>query len=107
MISREHFLIILTIEISKLNTLDLLIAVVYFLGEPAEVALQENRIYEIAKRAGGIPAGETNGRRGYTLTFVIAYIRDLALDFSIAAESFETSVPWDRALPLIRNVKHR
>lgn len=80
---------------------------VFVLGETAEVALQEQRIYEIAKRHGGIPAGETNGKRGYTLTFVIAYIRDLALDYNIAAESFETSVPWDRALPLIRNVTHR
>jgi len=79
----------------------------YFSGEPEEVALQEQKIYEIAKKVGGIPAGETNGKRGYILTFVIAYIRDLALDFSIAAESFETSVPWDRALTLIRNVKHK
>lgn len=56
---------------------------------------------------GGIPAGEKNGERGYTLTFVIAYIRDFALEFKIFAESFETSVPWDRALSLCKNVKHR
>uniref|UniRef100_A0A6M2D8S1 Alkylglycerone-phosphate synthase n=2 Tax=Rhipicephalus TaxID=34630 RepID=A0A6M2D8S1_RHIMP len=43
--------------------------------------------------------------RGYMLTFVIAYIRDLGLDFSVVAESFETSVPWDRVVDLCRNVK--
>lgn len=44
----------------------------------------------------GIPGGEDNGKRGYMLTFVIAYLRDLALEYSVVAESFETSVPWDR-----------
>lgn len=41
------------------------------------------------------------------LTFVIAYIRDLALEYSVVAESFETSVPWDRVLDLCRNTKDR
>lgn len=34
-------------------------------------------------------------------------VEDLALDYDIVAESFETSVPWDRALALCRNVKRR
>ena len=41
------------------------------------------------------------------LTYVIAYIRDLALEYSVVAESFETSVPWDRVLDLCRNTKDR
>ncbi|KAJ9597144.1 hypothetical protein L9F63_026967, partial [Diploptera punctata] len=68
-----------------------------FIGDPRDVELQEKRVYEIAAQFGGIPAGETNGERGYTLTFVIAYI----------SKSFETSVSWDRTLSLCRNVKHR
>lgn len=44
----------------------------------------------------GIPGGEDNGRRGYMLTYVIAYIRDLGMEYNVVAESFETSVPWDR-----------
>lgn len=76
-------------------------------GDEKEIEIQEKRIYKVAAEFGGVPAGEKNGERGYTLTFVIAYIRDIALDFCIVAESFETSVPWDRALPLCRNVKHR
>ncbi|XP_014257150.1 alkyldihydroxyacetonephosphate synthase [Cimex lectularius] len=77
-----------------------------FEGDKKNVELQEAKIYEIAKECGGIPAGEKNGERGYTLTFVIAYIRDLALEYYIVAESFETSVPWDQTINLCKNVKY-
>jgi len=73
----------------------------------ADVAAQEQKIYKIAEKYGGVPAGETNGERGYMLTFVIAYIRDLGLEFNVLAESFETSVSWNRTLSLCRNVKSR
>ena len=43
-------------------------------------------------------SGEENGLKGYTLTFMIAYLRDIGLDYQIVAESFETSVPWDRII---------
>lgn len=33
--------------------------------------------------------------------------QDLAFDYGIVAESFETSVPWDRVQALCHNVKHR
>lgn len=68
---------------------------------------KKKKIYDIAKTYGGIPAGETNGERGYTLTFVIAYIRDLGLEYGVVSESFETSVSWNRTLSLCRNVKSR
>jgi hypothetical protein len=45
------------------------------IGDPKDVEHQEKKIYDIAAQYGGIPAGETNGERGYMLTFVIAYIR--------------------------------
>lgn len=73
----------------------------------ATVSASEQRINAIAARHGGIPAGESNGLRGYMLTFVIAYIRDLAMEYYVVAESFETSVPWDRTLALCSNVKRR
>lgn len=77
-------------------------------GNVAEdVAAQERKIYKIADKYGGIAAGEANGERGYILTFVIAYIRDFALEFNVLAESFETSVSWNHALPLCKNVKSR
>lgn len=73
----------------------------------ADVAAQERKIYKIVEKHGGVPAGETNGERGYMLTFVIGYIRDLAFEFDVLAESFETSVSWNRTLSLCRNVKSR
>ena len=33
--------------------------------------------------------------------------QDLGFDYGIVAESFETSVPWDRVEILCHNVKHR
>jgi alkyldihydroxyacetonephosphate synthase len=53
----------------------------------------------------GLPAGEENGQKGYILTFAIAYLRDMGFDYYIIAESFETSVAWDRVIELVRNVK--
>ena len=73
----------------------------------SDVSLQEQKIYKVAKKYNGFPAGESNGERGYTLTFVIAYIRDLGLDYKVVSESFETSVSWNRAFSLCRNVKAR
>lgn len=52
-------------------------------------------------------AGETNGIRGYFLTFMIAYIRDFAAQYKFAAESFETSVPWSKVGALCANVKDK
>lgn len=84
------------------------VATLFFEGQNAtEVANQERKIYGIAAEYGGLAAGETNGERGYTLTFVIAYIRDLGLEYGVLSESFETSVVWSRASSLCRNVKAR
>ncbi|XP_064551908.1 alkyldihydroxyacetonephosphate synthase [Drosophila montana] len=82
-------------------------ATLLFEGEQKDVQRQEAVIYEIAARYKGFPAGGQNGERGYLFTFVIAYIRDFALHQGIVAESFETSVPWDRCSLLCRCVKRR
>ncbi|XP_048779948.2 alkyldihydroxyacetonephosphate synthase, peroxisomal-like [Ostrea edulis] len=96
--------------ITKLKGFDtsrMSVATLLFEGTKQEVAAQEKRVYEIAAQFGGLPAGADNGERGYMLTFVIAYLRDLGFDYYIVAESFETSVPWDRCLDLCQNVKDR
>ncbi|PSN47945.1 Alkyldihydroxyacetonephosphate synthase [Blattella germanica] len=98
------------IYITKIKGFDvnqMCVATLLFEGDPKDVEIQEKKVYQIAAEFGGIPAGETNGERGYMLTFVIAYIRDLAMEYNIVAESFETSVAWDRTLSLCNNVKHR
>jgi alkyldihydroxyacetonephosphate synthase len=78
-----------------------------FEGTRAEVAAQERVVYPLAARHGGIKGGAENGRRGYALTFAIAYIRDFMMDHYVLAESFETAVSWSQCVPLIQNVKQR
>ena len=78
-----------------------------FEGPRAQVEQQQRDLYRIAARHGGMKAGAENGRRGYQLTFIIAYIRDFLMNYYIIAESFETSVPWSHALSLCENVKRR
>lgn len=85
----------------------LCVVTLLFEGSKEYVANLERKVYDVAKTFGGLPAGEENGKRGYMLTFVIAYIRDLGLRNNVVAESFETSVPWSRVLDLCANTKHR
>src|SRR5262249_17062795 len=78
-----------------------------FEGSRTEVEQQEYDVYRIAARHGGMKAGAENGRRGYRLTYSIAYIRDFLMNYYIIAESFETSVPCSNALAVCENVKRR
>lgn len=82
-------------------------ATIVFEGSREEVAAQEKLVYGLAKKFGGMKAGEENGKRGYQLTFGIAYIRDFVMNHYFLAESFETSVSWSQVLPLCENVKQR
>ncbi|XP_055727497.1 alkyldihydroxyacetonephosphate synthase, peroxisomal-like isoform X7 [Salvelinus fontinalis] len=96
--------------ITKLKGFDpqqLVVATLLFEGDRERVLQHEKQVYNIAATFGGLAAGEDNGQRGYILTFVIAYLRDLGMDYCVVAESFETSVPWDRVLDLCQNVKER
>ena len=78
-----------------------------FEGTKAEVERQQADVYRIAAKHKGMKAGGENGRRGYQLTYSIAYIRDFLMNYYIVAESFETSTAWTNVLPLIENVKRR
>lgn len=78
-----------------------------FEGGRHEVEQQQRDLYRIAARHHGMKAGGENGRRGYQLTYSIAYIRDFLMNYYILAESFETSVSWTDALKLCENVKRR
>lgn len=79
-------------------------ATVVMEGSREEVAAQQAALQAIAKRHGGLPGGAENGRRGYHLTYLIAYLRDFALDYYFLSESFESSVPWRNARALCRDV---
>jgi alkyldihydroxyacetonephosphate synthase len=78
-----------------------------FEGARDEVAHQEAVVRRLAKRHRGMRAGAENGRKGYELTFGIAYIRDFVMRLRVVGESFETSVPWSDALALCDAVKRR
>jgi alkyldihydroxyacetonephosphate synthase len=65
-------------------------------GTAREVAEQERMLRLTAKRFGATWGGAENGRRGYTLTFAIGYLRDFMSEYGLIGESFETSAPWDR-----------
>lgn len=49
-------------------------------GTEEQVANSEKKLNSIAAQYGGVPGGAKNGEIGYTLTFVIAYIR-VCIDF--------------------------
>jgi alkyldihydroxyacetonephosphate synthase len=76
-----------------------------FEGTKAEVERQKREVYAIAAKHKGMKAGGENGRRGYQLTYSIAYIRDFLMNYYIIAESFETSCAWSDALAVCENVK--
>ena len=78
-----------------------------FEGSRREVKAQEAIVYSIGRRHGGLKAGSENGKRGYDLTFGIAYIRDFLMNYYILGESFETSVSWSQTLSLCDNVRRR
>lgn len=65
-------------------------------GTRTEVRHQEQVIYGLAGKFNAIKGGASNGKRGYMLTFAIAYIRDFFNKYSVIGETFETSVPWNR-----------
>uniref|UniRef100_A0A8R1XZ63 Alkylglycerone-phosphate synthase n=1 Tax=Onchocerca volvulus TaxID=6282 RepID=A0A8R1XZ63_ONCVO len=74
-------------------------------GTREEVSKEERKLTALAESFNGISGGADNGKYGYRLTFAIAYLRDFAMQYSVMGESFETSVPWDKAMSLCRNVK--
>jgi len=76
-------------------------------GSRAEIAQQKKFVTALGAKHNGMAAGSENGRRGYQLTYGIAYIRDFLMNYYVIAESFETSAAWSDVQPLIRNVKKR
>jgi alkyldihydroxyacetonephosphate synthase len=94
-------------KIKRFEPDKMVVLTIVFEGTRSEVDQQKRDLYRIAAQHGGMKAGAENGRRGYQLTYSIAYIRDFLMNYYIIAESFETSVPWSKALELCDNVKRR
>lgn len=83
-------------KIKRFDLKQMAVATIVMEGSATEVAVQEKLIGELARRHGGFLAGGHNGKRGYNLTFAIAYIRDFMTKLHVMGETFETSVPWDK-----------
>jgi len=96
--------------LSKVRRYDLeqvVAATLLYEGSKAEVEAQRKAVHDIARRHHGMHAGAENGRKGYQLTFAIAYLRDFGLGIHMMGESLETSVPWTEATSLCDRVKRR
>lgn len=78
-----------------------------FEGPKEEMEAKHKEIMALSKKYNGMSGGPENGIRGYLLTFLISYTRDLGFLHDIAAESFETSCTWDKVSPLCVRVKKR
>lgn len=91
----------------KYDPKQLVVATLVLEGSKNEVESNMSSIKKIARKYYGLSGGEENGRRGFFLTYVIAYLRDIAFDYRVLCESFETSMPWKDVLRLCENVKLR
>jgi len=95
------------VNVKGFNPDQLAAVTLVFEGDEVECKNKLKVITEIAARYNGMMAGPENGMRGYLLTFLIAYTRDFACDYQVAAESFETSCPWSNVSNLCSRVKKR
>ncbi|HJM34086.1 MAG: FAD-binding oxidoreductase [Candidatus Marinimicrobia bacterium] len=76
-------------------------------GSREEVEYQQKHVEKLTKKYNGLVAGAENGKRGYMLTFAIAYIRDFMSDYHIIGETMETSVPWSKIHPVCEAASNR
>ena len=72
------------------------VAVFKIEGSEVEVKTQRQNLKNLAKKHGGVLAGESTGKSGYLATMVIAYIRELIFTQNILGETMETAVPWSK-----------
>eukprot|EP01113_Clastostelium_recurvatum_P019459 TRINITY_DN2294_c0_g1_i2.p1 TRINITY_DN2294_c0_g1~~TRINITY_DN2294_c0_g1_i2.p1 ORF type:complete len:654 (-),score=171.81 TRINITY_DN2294_c0_g1_i2:1-1962(-) len=86
---------------------DMCAATLLFEGTKEQVDAEQKLVYKIAHTYGGLVGGPENGKRGYLLTFLIAYLRDYGFDHFFVSESFETSVKAKDVLQVCVRVKER
>lgn len=94
-------------KIKGFDPKELCAATVLMEGTKEEVAYQEATLKKLTKEFGGIIGGSTNGKRGYMLTYAIAYIRDFLADFELLGETYETTVPWSAVMAVMEAVDKR
>lgn len=102
--SLEHFYIL---KVKRFDPRRMAACTLVFEGPRSETRSQQNAVNHLVSKYSGVNAGAENGRRGYEMTYNIAYIRDFAMQHYILAESFETSISWSQVLHLCSRVKAR
>ena len=93
------------LNILRLNPMEMVACTIVMEGTKEEVGGQKKSIFALAKKYKGLSVGESDGKRGYMLTFAIAYIRDFFNKYHVLGETFETSVPWNKIHQLIQAVQ--
>jgi len=76
-----------------------------FEGNEAWAKSSHAQIVKLKKSFGGLVGGPENGMRGYLLTSLIAYTKDLAMQHCTLGESFELSCPWSQVSSLQKRVR--
>jgi alkyldihydroxyacetonephosphate synthase len=84
------------VDLKGFDPLSMVVCTAVMEGAAAEVRQQQATLSQLCKSAGGLPGGPEAGKRGYRVTFAIAYIRDFLNKLGVLGETFETSAPWDR-----------
>jgi len=92
---------------AKFDLEQMVACTVLFEGDKEKVTREQKLIYALADKHGGINAGQTNGRKGYFLTYMIAYLRDYSFAYYLIGESFETSIPWANVRDVCYRVQER
>ncbi|MEM9155615.1 MAG: FAD-binding oxidoreductase, partial [Cyanobacteria bacterium P01_F01_bin.33] len=98
---KKHYVL----NLKKFDPTQMAAATVVMEGSESEVRYQNDRIATLAKKHGGLVTGAENGRRGYMLTYAIAYFRDFLASHHIIGETFETSAPWSQIQPICTAVQ--
>lgn len=62
-------------KIKGFNLKKMCLTTIVYEGGKQEVLEHEKRMHKLGLEMQGIPSGGTNGKRGYTMTYVVAYIR--------------------------------
>ena len=84
------------LKVKKMDPDQMCLATIVMEGSKEEVHYQKKIVKQVANRFNTILAGGGNGKRGYALTNVIAYIRDFLMDYHCIGETLETTIQWDR-----------
>tara|TARA_B100001564_G_scaffold59327_1_gene45907 strand:- start:823 stop:2589 length:1767 start_codon:yes stop_codon:yes gene_type:complete len=86
----------LVFKMKDFNTDDFVAAVFKLEGSFSEIEYQRKNIKRLAKKYNGLLGGSKEGKVGYNITMVIAYIREFFVPQGILGETLETAVPWSK-----------